>query len=108
MFTRSLVGLDGSPRADAALEQAVVLGERFHSTIIVAHVREGGGGTDGDAAELLDRARERVAAAGLVAEGVAGGGEPDNPLAEPRKAADAPLVGRPGGTPKGHTPGPTA
>ena len=39
MFTRLLVCLDGSPRADAALEQAVVLGERFHSTVLVAHVR---------------------------------------------------------------------
>ncbi len=107
MFTRLLVGLDGSPRADAALEQAVVLGERFHSTIIVAHVREGGGGTDGHTAELLDRARERVAAAGLVAEVVAGEGEPDITLAELAKAADVALVGRRGVTTKGDTLGPT-
>ena len=62
MFTRLLVGLDGSPRADAALEQAVVLGERFHSTVLVAHVRERGG--PGGAA-MLDRARERLLAAEL-------------------------------------------
>ena len=42
MFTRLLVGLDGSPRADAALEQAVVLGERFHSSVLVAYVRKAG------------------------------------------------------------------
>src|SRR5256885_9548002 len=40
VFTRLLVGLDGSPRADAAFEQAVLLGNRFGSTIIVAYVRE--------------------------------------------------------------------
>jgi len=40
MFTRLLVGLDGSPHADAALEQAVVLARRFHSLIIVAAVEE--------------------------------------------------------------------
>ncbi len=107
MFTRLLVGLDGSPRADAALEQAVVLGERFHSTIIVAHVRERGREADGDAGGMLDRARERVAAARLVAEVVAGEGEPDIALAELAKAADVALVGRRGVKTKSDTLGPT-
>jgi nucleotide-binding universal stress UspA family protein len=98
-----LVGLDGSPRADAALEQAVVLGERFHSTIIVAHVGQGGG-VDGPA--MLDRARERLLAAGLEAEVVEKTGVPDEVLAELAKGADAVLVGRRGVTSE-HTLGPT-
>src|SRR2546422_6927179 len=36
VFTRLLVGLDGSPRADSAFEQAVVLAQRFGSTVVVA------------------------------------------------------------------------
>ena len=62
MFTRLLIGLDGSPQADAALEQAVVLGQRFDATLLVVHVHEPGGGEDG---AMLERARERVAAAQL-------------------------------------------
>ncbi|PYO64117.1 MAG: hypothetical protein DMD70_02565 [Gemmatimonadetes bacterium] len=80
MFTRLLVGLDGSPRADAAFEQAVQLGKRFGSTIIVAYVREPHGHeTDGPA--MLDRARERVLAAGLNVEVTALTGEADVELA---------------------------
>ena len=67
MFTRLLVGLDGSPRADSAFEQAVVLAQRFGSTVVVAYVREGGGRA-ADGAAMLDRARERLVAAGLKAE----------------------------------------
>ena len=40
MFTRLLVGLDGSPNADEALEQAVHLGLRFKSRVVVAYVKE--------------------------------------------------------------------
>ncbi len=40
MFTRLLVGLDGSPNADEALEQAVQLGLRFKAKLVVAHIRE--------------------------------------------------------------------
>ena len=108
MFTHLLVGLDGSPRADGALEQAVVLGERFHSTITVAHVRESGGGAkQADAGAMLERARERVLAAGLVAELVQRQGEPDVVLAELAKPADAVLVGRHGVTSQGEALGPT-
>ena len=95
MFTRLLVGLDGSPRADAALEQAVVLGERFHSTVLVAHVRTPGG-TDGT--EMLDRARERLLAAELQVELVEESGEPDAVLAALAQEADAVLLGRHGKT----------
>src|SRR5438876_11186338 len=64
VFTRLLVGLDGSPRADAAFEQAVVLAQRFGSTVVVAYVRERNGHAANGAA-MLDRARERLATAGL-------------------------------------------
>ena len=97
MFTRLLVGLDGSPRADAALEQAVVLGERFHSTVVVAHVREPGG-EDGTA--MLDRARERLLAADLQGEIVEETGMPDAVLAALAKESDAVLLGRHGTTTK--------
>lgn len=106
MFTRLLVGLDGSPRADSAFEQAVLLGGRFHSTILVAYVREPGG-READGAAMLDRARERVLAAGLVPETAALTGHPDVELAELAKAADAVLVGRRGVTTKGGALGPT-
>jgi nucleotide-binding universal stress UspA family protein len=105
VFTRLLVGLDGSPRADAAFEQAVVLAGRFHGTIIVAHVREGR--QDVDAAGMLERARERVLAAGLEVEVVEERGEPDLKLAELAKSADVALVGRHGVTTTGDTLGPT-
>ena len=106
MFTRLLVGLDGSPRADSAFEQAVFLGKRFGSTIIVAYVKEADGlETDGPA--MLDRARERVVAAGLQVEITALTGHADVELAELAKTADAVLVGRRGVTTKGDALGPT-
>lgn len=103
MFTRLLVGLDGSPRADAALEQAVLLGERFHSTIVVAYAREGRDDADG---AMLDRARERVLASGLVAEVVERVGAPAAVLAALAEGADAVLLGR-RGTHASATLGPT-
>jgi nucleotide-binding universal stress UspA family protein len=97
VFTRLLVGLDGSPRADAALEQAVVLGERFHSTVLVAHVREPGG-ADGTA--MLDRARERLLAADLRGQLVEETGMADAVLATLARETDAVLLGRHGTTTK--------
>jgi len=107
VFTRLLVGLDGSPRADAAFEQAVLLGKRFGSTLIVAYVRDPGG-RDVDGPAMLDRARDRVVAAGLQVEVTAVTGEPDVELADLAKTADAVLVGRRGVTTKGDALGPTA
>jgi nucleotide-binding universal stress UspA family protein len=106
VFTRLLVGLDGSPRADAAFEQAVVLGKRFGSTILVAYVRERGG-REVDGAAMLDRARERVLAAGLHVEVTELAGDADVELAELAKTADAVLVGRRGVTTKRDALGPT-
>ena len=80
MFTRLLVGLDGSPRADSAFEEAVVLAQRFGSTVVVAYVRERNGHAANGAA-MLDRARERLDTAGLQAELAEREGEPDVELA---------------------------
>jgi len=106
VFTRLLVGLDGSPRADSAFEEAVVLAQRFGSTVVVAYVRERNGHAANGAA-MLDRARERLATAGLQAELAEREGEPDVELAELAKASDAVLVGRRGVTTKGGALGPT-
>ncbi|HTS87573.1 MAG TPA: universal stress protein [Gemmatimonadales bacterium] len=38
MFTSILVGLDGSQEAQVALAQAIIIGRRFHSRILIAHV----------------------------------------------------------------------
>ncbi|HET8712439.1 MAG TPA: universal stress protein [Gemmatimonadales bacterium] len=92
MFTRLLIGLDGSPNADEALEQAIMLGTRFKSKLVVAHVRERGS----DGAKLLERAGERVQDAGLAAETLLCDGSPDAELAALALDADTVLVGRRG------------
>ncbi len=95
MFTRLVVGLDGSPAGDVALEQAVMLGERFLSTIVVVNVRDGD--PDGARAQtLLERAAERVRAAGLAVDVAAVRGPALAALAEFAPGADAVLVGRRG------------
>jgi nucleotide-binding universal stress UspA family protein len=97
MFTRLLVGVDGSPQADAALEQAVILGLRFRSTLVVASAREPGDDHAAtDPAELLQRARFRVEAAGLAVELELHEGAADIVLAELAEKVDAGLVGRRG------------
>ncbi len=98
MFTRLLVGLDGSPSADEALEQAVHLGLRFKAKIVVAHVKEshGLGRRSSDSGELLQRAEERVKDAGLAVETVLKHGDPDAELAGLARDVDTVLVGRRG------------
>lgn len=95
MFTSLLVGLDGSPSADEALEQAVHLGLRFKSKVIVAHVKESHR-RDSDSGALLQRAQERVADAGLAVETVLKHGNPDSELAALARDVDTVLVGRRG------------
>src|SRR3989442_4522909 len=99
MFTRLLIGLDGSPRADAALEQAVQLGQRFGATLVAATVREahgGEGGGGGGRAAPLARAQERGGAAGLPV-GLVGPGSKPHPLpAQAPETAGAVLVARRG------------
>lgn len=91
MFTRLLVGLDGSSSADEALEQAITLGHRFKAKLVVAHVRE-----KEAARTLLARARERVRAASLDVETLERRGDPDTELAALATEGDAVLVGRRG------------
>src|SRR2546426_10368282 len=83
MFTRLLIGLDGSPNADEALEQAVMLGRRFKSKLIGAHVKETSvlGRRTSDSGALLERAMERVRDAGLAGETVLKHGDPGPELA---------------------------
>jgi len=115
MFTRLLVGLDGSPQADVALEQAVELARRFQATIVVAHVRErgrrkreGSASPLPDGAALLERARVRVEAAALLVESVERDGDPDLVLGELARDVDAVLIGRRGVTAQGDALGSTA
>lgn len=107
MFTRLLIGLDGSPSADAALEQAIVLGNRFKATLVVGHVVEHGQSAERGKA-LLDNAAGRVRGAGLKAEVALRQGDPDTELATLAKEADAVLIGRRGSTTPGAELGPTA
>lgn len=95
MFTRLLIGLDGSPNADEALEQAVILGARFKARLVVAHVQETDAGY-ADSAELLERAHERVQDAGLPVQTVLLRGSPDSELATLARDVDTVLVGRRG------------
>ena len=98
MFTRLLVGLDGSPNADEALEQAVHLGLRFGAKLVIAHVKEthGLGRRTSDSGKLLQRAEERVKDAGLAVETVLKHGSPDSELAVLARDVDTVLVGRRG------------
>ena len=102
MFTRMLIGLDGSPNADEALEQAVHLGQRFKSRLVVAHIKEshslleGPGRRASDSGELLERAKERVKDAGLSVDVIQKHGDPDVELAALARDVDTVLVGRRG------------
>jgi nucleotide-binding universal stress UspA family protein len=87
------VGLDGSRRAEQALEQALLLAGRFGATIQVAHVRPHGGPSG---AALLDAARARIVAARLKAEIIERDGDAPIELAQLARLADACLVGRVG------------
>jgi nucleotide-binding universal stress UspA family protein len=107
VFTRLLIGLDGSPSADEALEQGIVLGRRFGATLVVGHIVERAQ-AKAEGAALLGRAAERVRAAGLHAEVELRSGDPDTELAALAKEADVVLVGRRGGTTQGDELGPTA
>ncbi|MEO8637250.1 MAG: universal stress protein [Gemmatimonadales bacterium] len=45
MFTSLLVGLDGSPMAEVALSQAIIVGQRFRARLLIAHVSPPPGNT---------------------------------------------------------------
>src|SRR2546422_2313218 len=98
MFTRLLIGLDGSPNADEALEQAVMLGRRFKSKLIVAHVKETSvlGRRTSDSGALLERAMERVRDAGRAVGTSLKHGDPDTEVAGLWRDFATALVGRRG------------
>jgi nucleotide-binding universal stress UspA family protein len=101
VFTRLLIGLDGSPTADEALEQGILLGTRFGATLVVAHVHEGhrwttGGAGEGGSEPMLEAAAERVRAADVKVETALRRGDPDTELAVLAQEVDAALVGRRG------------
>jgi len=121
MFTRLLVGLDGSPGADAALEAALRLGRRFKTTVVLAAITDirlleaplfettGPLWTEGlpvaadlrealdeRAARILETATARVAEAGLACETVRAVGLADEELIRLADQAEAIVVGRRG------------
>jgi len=124
MFTRLLVGLDGSAGADAALDAALGLGRRFKTTIVLAAITDirlleaplyettGPLWTEGlpaapiavelrealdeRAARILETATARVAEAGLRSESVHAVGLADEELIRLADQAEAVVVGRRG------------
>ena len=124
MFTRLLVGLDGSHGADRALEAAIGLARRFKTTIVLAAITdirlleaplfETGGGIWAEGpiagpaavelkaaleervARILEVAVDRVAEAGLGSEVVRAAGLVDEELLRLADRAEAIVVGRRG------------
>ena len=120
MFTSLLVGLDGSTQAQVALAQAIVIGQRFHSRIVLAHVSPPSGRTgemalgapwmewtpgnapstrselEQAAQVMLDDAAGAVRRAGLEAEMVSRSGVAHEVLRELAAEVGVVLVGRKG------------
>ena len=100
-----LVGLDGSPSSEVALQQAMLLARGFHATIVVAHIIEGDAPPG---AELLAGARDRIVKAGLKVEEVERRGDPEHELAALARDNDVVLIGRTGTATAHGSVGPTA
>jgi len=122
MFTRLLVGLDGSPQSETALAQAISVGQRFRSSLVLVHIIKPGAveavvmrslgaswsGGHGDlhepvpealagpGAAVLDDAALKVATAGLSVERVVRSGTVVEQLNELAAGADAIFIGRVG------------
>ena len=122
MFTRLVVGLDGSPQSGTALAQAISVGRRFRSALVLVHIVRPGvadpllvralgapwreGRADpreavpealaGAGAQILDEAAGAVVRAGLVVERVVRAGEVVTELNELAASADALFIGRVG------------
>ena len=76
-----------------ALEQAVVLGKRFGSTIVLVYAHDD---DSADGSAMLERAHERLESDGLEGETVEASGPADDVLVAVAEQADAVLVGRRG------------
>ena len=101
MFTRLLVGLDGSPGAEAALAAAIDLGRRFRSTILLAAISDVRALDDPllkdeRATRLLTAAAARVRGAELGCEEFRASGLVDQELIVLSDKAEAIVVGRRG------------
>jgi nucleotide-binding universal stress UspA family protein len=120
MFTSILVGLDGSTEAQVALAQAIVIGQRFHTRIVLAHVSPPPGRTgemalgapwmewtpvnapstrlelEQAALVMLEDAAGAVRRAGLEAETVVRDGIPSEVLRELAEEVGVVVVGRSG------------
>ncbi|MEO8029677.1 MAG: universal stress protein [Gemmatimonadota bacterium] len=122
MFTRLLVGLDGSPQSRTALAQAISVGQRFRSALVLIHIlrpetvdpvvlRSLGapwheGRSDpkepvpealaGAGARILDEAAALVVAANLSVERVIRSGGVVDELNTMAASADAVFIGRVG------------
>jgi nucleotide-binding universal stress UspA family protein len=114
MFTSLLVGLDGSRQSQVALAQAISLGRRFRSEIIVVHVERaesmsglrpqwtaraesgGSGEPDQAARDLLDAAATLVRRAGLAVKSEFRRGDVGETLRELAADVEAIVVGRSG------------
>ena len=105
MFTRLLVGLDGSEPSRVALAQAIELGKRFRARLLLAHVSRPaevawGSGPERDTGaftlSVLDDAAARAAEAGLQGEMIQRRGGVVDPLVAMAHEADAVFVGRAG------------
>lgn len=103
MFTRLLVGLDGSKPSRVALAQAIELGKQFHAKLLLGHVSrptevaaaEGPGRDTGAfTLSIFDEAAAAAAEAGLQGEMVQGRGEVVEQLVAMAHEADAVFVGR--------------
>jgi len=122
MLTTLLVGLDGSPMSEVALAQAILVGQQFRSTLVLAHItraalhqealieslgapwREGRPAGSGDVArdleeaglQFLEDAAGAVERAGLRAEIAYRSGDVVSELTAMAEHADAVFVGRVG------------
>jgi nucleotide-binding universal stress UspA family protein len=91
MFTSLLVGLDGSPQAQVAVDQAILIGQQFHARIVLATVLRN------DLREVAGIQREavrRIEEAGLEAETVTRTGEVAEVLRELAEDVGVVVVGR--------------
>lgn len=93
MFTSLLVGLDGSPQAQVALSQAVLIGQKFHARIVLATVLRN---DLREVAALQRAAVTQVEAAGLEAQTVTRSGDVPEVLRELAEDVGVVVVGRVG------------